>query len=120
MDLKAYYDDAVAKAEKVQQVAAEIDSHFKDGTDEGKQKALDLQPKLDEAQAAADEAMAFYEKMQNATRPNDVLKNFIPASETDADPEEGSQPSVIKRVDFDEMPLIDQANFIHSGGTVED
>ncbi len=120
MDLKPYYDEAVAAEAEVQRIAAEIDTLFRDGTDEGKKKALEMRPALDEAQTKLDDANAFYEKMQNATRPNDVLKNFIPASETDADPEEGSQPSVVKRADFDKMSPKNQYDFIHLGGTVED
>jgi len=120
MDLKPYYDEAVSAEAEVQRIAAEIDTLFRDGTDEGKKKALEMRPALDEAQTKLDDAKAFYEKMQNATRPNDVLKNFIPASETDADPEEDKQPSVIKRVDYDKLSPVDRANFIHSGGKVED
>lgn len=119
-DLKAYYDAVVEAEAEVQRLAAEIDTHFREETDDGKAKALELRPALDEAQNKLNEANSFYEAMKNANRPNDVIKNFIPVSDTEVEPEEGSQPSVIKRQVYDELTLVDRSKFIRSGGKVED
>jgi len=120
LDLKPYYDAVVDAEADVQRIAAEIDVHFQAETDEGKAKALKLRPALEEAQTKLDEVTTFYASMQNATRPNDVIKNFIPVSETEADPEEGSQPTVIKRGEYEQLSPTDRYKFIRSGGTIED
>lgn len=120
LDLKPYFD-AVNEAEaEVQRIANEIDGLFRDGTEESKVKALDLRLALDEAQGKHAEAIALYESMQKANRPNDVARNFVPVSTTEVEPVEGSQSSVIKRQDYDRLSLVDRARFIKSGGTVED
>ncbi len=121
LDLKIYFDAVNAADAEVQRIAGEIDAAFKDGSDESKQKALaDLRPKLDEAQKKHKEAVDLYESMQKANRPNDIAKNFVPIQDPTTEPPEGSQPTVIKRVDYDKMSLVDRANFVRSGGTVED
>jgi alcohol dehydrogenase class IV len=104
----------------VQRIANEIDAFFREGTDESKAKALALRPALDEAQAKHDQAVTLYESMQKANRPNDVAKNFVPVSTTSPTDAEGSQPTVIKRQEYDRMTLIDRARFIKSGGKLED
>lgn len=120
LDLKPYYDAVVEAEAEVQYIAAEIDAKFREETEEGQAEALELRPALEDAQSKLEDAKKFYESMQNATRPNDVIKNFIPVSDTDADPDEGSQPTVIKRQEYDKLSLMDRANFIRSGGKIED
>jgi hypothetical protein len=120
LDLKPYFDAVNAAEEEVQRIANEIDALFIEGTDESKVKALELRPALDEAQAKHAEAVSLYESMQKANRPNDVAKNFIPISNTRPDEAEGSQPTVIKRQEYDQMDLVERARYIRSGGTLED
>lgn len=120
LDLKPYYDAVVDAEAEVQRIAAEIDTQFRVETEEGQAKALELRPALEDAQSKLEDATKFYESMQNSTRPNDVIKNFIPVSNTQADPDEGSQPTLIKRQDYDALSLVDRANFIRSGGKIED
>lgn len=120
LDLKPYYDAVVEAEAEVQRIAAEIDALFREETEEGKAEALELRPALEDAQNKLADATKFYESMQNATRPNDVIKNFIPVSDTEADPDEGSQPTVVKRQEYDMLSLVDRANFIRSGGKIED
>ncbi len=120
LDLKPYFDAVNAAEAEVQRVAAEIDTLFREGTDESKVKALALRPALDEAQSKQAEAASLYEAMQKANRPNDVAKNFVPASATTPGPAEGSQPTVIKRQAYDALSHVERAKFIQSGGTVED
>ena len=118
-DLKPYFDAVNAAEAEVQRIAHEIDELFREGTDESKAKALELRPALDEAQNKYAETVSFYESMQMANRPNDIAKNFVPVSNTKPD-DEGSQPTVIKRQEYDRMSLVDRARFIKSGGTLED
>jgi hypothetical protein len=121
LDLKPYLDAVNAAKDDVQRIANEIDALFTEGTDESESKALALRPALDEAQSKESEAIALYESMQRANRPNDIAKNFIPVSTTEPDPDdEGSQPTIIKRQDYDRMSLVDRAEFIRSGGKLMD
>lgn len=120
LDLKPYFDAVNAAEAEVQRIANDLDALFREGTDESKAKALALKPTLDEAQKKHDEAVALYEAMQKANRPNDIAKNFVPVSTTKLEEGEGSQPTVIKRKDYDALSLVDRAKFIQSGGTVED
>ncbi len=117
-DLKPYFDAVNAAEEKVQEIANSINDLFTQGTDESTIKALEMRPALEDAQVKHDEAVALYEAMQKANRPNDVAKNFVPVSSTD--PVEGNQPTVIKRQDYDRMSLVDRASFVKSGGKLED
>ncbi len=120
IDLKPYYDKVVETEAEVQRVANEIDVLFREGTDQSQAAALAKKSELDAAQAKHSEAVAFYEAMQSANRPNDAAKNFVPVSTTQTEPTEGSQPTVIKRAAYDALSLVDRAKFIQSGGTVED
>jgi len=120
LDLKPYFDAVNTAEAKVQEIASEIDVLFNEGTDESKEKALALRPALDEAQSKHAAAIALYETMQKANRPNDVAKNFVPVSSTSTELSEGNQPTVIKRQEYDRMSLMDRARFIHSGGILED
>ncbi len=119
LDLKPYYDALNEADAEVQRIANEVDRLFREGTDEGKSEALALRPALDEAQGKLAEATALYETMQRANRPNDAAKNFVPVSNTAAEAA-GSQPSVIKRADYDRLSLQERGSFIRSGGSIED
>jgi len=121
LDLKPYFDAVNAADAEVQRIANEIDTLFREGSEESTLKAtIDLRPALDEAQKKHAEAVSLYEAMQNANRPNDIAKNFVPISDPSPEDAEGSQPTVIKRAEYDKMSLVDRAQFVRSGGTVED
>ena len=120
LDLKPYFDAVNAAEADVQRIANELDELFREGTDESKTKALALRPALDEAQNKHAEAISLYEAMQMANRPNDVARNFVPVSTTTPDPAEDSQPTVIKRQEYDRLSLVDRDRFVHSGGAIED
>lgn len=120
LDLKPYFDAVQAADAEVQKIANEIDVNFREGTEESKLQALVLRPALDDAQNKHAEAVSLYEAMQNANRPNDIAKNFIPVSDTPAEDAVDHQPTVIKRDAYNRLSLDDRANYIRSGGTVED
>ena len=120
LDLKPYLDAVNAAKDEVQRVAKAIDAQFTEGTDESKTAALALRPTLDEAQSREADALALYEAMQKANRPNDVARNFVPVSNTSPDDTEGSQPSVINRQAYNALSLVARAEYIRSGGRVED
>jgi hypothetical protein len=119
-DLKPYLDRINKTADAVQLVAQEIDTLMAEGSDENYVQALELCPRLEKAEKDYDAAVALYERVQLAGRPNDIARNFIPVSSTPIEPGEGSQPTVIKRADYNKLSLVDRARFVKSGGTVED
>jgi len=119
-DLKIYFDAVNTAEAEVQRIAHDIDELFREGTEESKAKALEMKSQLDAAIAKHDEAVALYEAMKKANRPNDAAKNFVPVSSTTTELTENSQPAVIKRAEYDHMGLVDRARYIKSGGTVED
>jgi hypothetical protein len=118
LDLKPYFDAVNMAEAEVQRIASELDVLFREGSEESKAKALEMKPILDQAQKAHAEAVELYQAMQQVNRPNDVAKNFVPVSNESQT--EGSQPTVIKRQAYDGLSLVARANFIRSGGTVED
>lgn len=120
IDLKPYYDKVMTSEAEVQRLAAELDALYHQESEEAKALMLEKKTELDKALAAHDEAVADYERMQKTNRPNDVAKNFVPVSTIQPEEAEGSQPTVIKRSEYDKLSPVDQARFIKSGGTVED
>lgn len=80
VNLKPYYDAALAADAEVQSIMSQMDAAFNEGTEEGKSKALELRPKLEEAQNAAKEANQLYSSMRDAsnTTDNSAARNFVP------------------------------------------
>ena len=120
IDLKPYLDAVNTTEAEVQRIANELDAQFHLETDEAKAQALTKKAELDGALKKHDEAVAIYESMQKTNRPNSIAKNFVPVSTTQTEPAEGSQPTLIKRQDYDKLSLVDRARFVKSGGMVED
>lgn len=120
IDLKPYYDAVNAAEAEVQRIANDLDALFRQDSEEARAQALAMQPELEKAQAKHAEAVKLYESMQMTNRPNDVARNFVPVSTTQSEPAEGSQPTLIKRADYERMPLSDRAMYIRSGGRLED
>jgi HK97 family phage major capsid protein len=76
MNLKKYFDAANAAEARVQEIAAQINTHFEAGENE---QALELRPKLDAAKAEAKGAHQLYLSMAAATTPDgDPAHRFIP------------------------------------------
>lgn len=119
IDLKPYLDAVNTTEAEVQRIASDVDTLFRQETEDGKAQALEMKAQLDKAQKKHDEAIAFYESMSLINRPNDIAKNFVPVS-TETEDAEGSQPSVIKRPEYNQMDMVQRALFVKSGGRVED
>ena len=121
LDLKPYLDAVNSANDDVVRIAHEIDQLFTEGSDESKQQAVGMRSALEEAQTKQANAIAMYESMQKANRPNDIARNFVPVSQTDPAQAEGEQqPNLIKRSDYDAMSLVDRAKFVRAGGQIED
>jgi ElaB/YqjD/DUF883 family membrane-anchored ribosome-binding protein len=119
-DLKPYFDAVNTTEAAVQSIASELDALFIQDTEDARAQALAKKAELDEALIKHDEAVSTYESRQKANRPNTVAKNFVPVSTTQTEPAEDSQPTVIKRQDYNKLDLVERARFVKSGGSIED
>lgn len=118
VDLKPYFDAARAADDEVQRIMGEMNAAFTEGTEDGKAKALELRPKLDEAKKKAEAANQLYLSMRDAASTSDgVAKNFIPAAEGAA--QEGKSPSKT-RAEFFAMNAAERMKFVKNGGKVVD
>jgi ElaB/YqjD/DUF883 family membrane-anchored ribosome-binding protein len=120
LDLKPYYDAVVTADADVKRVANDIDTLFREGTDEAKEKALALQEPLDIAQAKFNAATKLYESLKKANTGSDVAQRFVPVSDAPATPEDDESPRMMKRSDWIALSPSDRATFIKGGGKLED
>jgi|SaaInl4_150m_RNA_FD_contig_31_1242168_length_2915_multi_3_in_0_out_0_2 hypothetical protein len=114
MDLKPYYDAAIAAQEAVQKKAQAIDALFTDGDTEA---ALAKKPELDALQAKAQEAEDLYEAMKTAAQPSDTLANFVPVAEN---PPEDESVKALRRDEFEALSPKARAEHLAAGGEVID
>jgi hypothetical protein len=120
-NLKPYYDAALTADAEVKRVANEIDTLFNDGTEDGKSKALELRPALDEAKNKAEEANQLYVSMRDASLVNDNASTLFttPADPANTNPKtEGSKE--INRAGFQALSPAARMAFIQAGGKVID
>lgn len=118
IDLKPYFDAARAADEDVQRIMNEVHAHFEEGTEEGKQAALDLRPTLDEAKAKAEEANKLYLSMRDAAAVDShAAKEFVPVSDNLPQVENKRE---MKRRDFLALDASARMQFIQGGGAVLD
>jgi hypothetical protein len=118
IDLKTYFDAARSADENVQKIMNDIHAHFEDGTDEGKQAALDLRPTLDEAKAKAEEANKLYLSMRDAAAvDSQAAKDFVPVNNNLPRVENKRE---MKRGDFLALDASARMEFIKGGGNVLD
>ena len=121
MNLKPYYDAALKADEDVKRILAEMDAAFNDGTPEGKQKALDLRPALDEAQTKAKQSNELYASMRDASLVNDNMAALFTAPPDVAPTEEESKKiKVMKRNEFNALSAAGRMTFMKAGGKIEE
>jgi hypothetical protein len=119
IDLKPYYDAAQAADLEVQQILNDMDGAFKSEKEDGKQKALDLRPALDEAKVKAANANQLYLSMRDASGvSNEIAKQFAPippkTSKTEA------REKTLLRTEFEDLTPLDKMRFMQSGGVTVD
>lgn len=118
LNLKPVYDAAQAADAKVNGIMAEMLEAFNDGTEEGKQKALDLRPTLEEAKAEAKTANDLYVSMRDAHGDMDAsARKFLPVSNADT---EQDAKKVITRADYEALDYQARHEFFKNGGSVVD
>lgn len=113
--LRPVLDAARAADEKVGQVMSEMLAAFEEGTEEGKQRALDLRGALDQAKAEAQEANDLYVSMRDAAvEENEHARKFVPAE--GAKPER--QAKEISRAEYEALDYAERHAFLSAGGSI--
>ena len=113
MDLKPYYDAAVAADAEVKRIAQEIDTHF---TASEQDKALELRPALDEAKTKAKNANDLYLSMRNAEQGKGVEAQFVPANPDAAPQGSADAKKEMTRQEFLALSAGERMSFILAGG----
>lgn len=119
-DLKLYLDQVTNAQAAVQSIVNQIDAALQLGTPEGADQALALESQLDEAIAKRSQAEGFYNKIVNAMKSTDLLKNFVPVSDTLSTPTEEAKPKVVNMAAWKNMTPRERLEFAKSGGKLED
>lgn len=120
-NLKPYYDAALTADAEVKRILNEMDTLFNDGTEDGKTKALELRPALDEAKNKAEQANTLYVSMRDASLVNDnAAALFTAPADPAAQSDKGEDPKVMNRSAFDALDAAARAKFINASGKVVD
>ena len=119
LDLKPYQDAVLTADAEVKNVANQIDTLFREGTDEAKNSALALQDTLDTAQTKYDAAAKLYEAMKKSSQPSDVAQNFVPVSQTSPTPEAEAPTNVMTLAEYNALSPVDRLAFAKRGGKLE-
>jgi hypothetical protein len=119
IDLKPYFDNAQKADEEVQRILNEMNAAFNDGTEEGRAKALELRPSLDEAKEKGKAANDLYISMRAAEQHTDgAAKQFVPVEDVSASA--APEAKEMKREDFIALDSPARMKFIKGGGKVID
>jgi len=120
-DLKLYLDRVTNAQANVQSILNQIDAAMQLNTPEGAEQALALESQLDEAIAKREKDEKFYNKIVSAMKPNDLLKDFVPVSETSSAPDkEQEQPKVMNLAEYKNLSPRERLAFAKRGGTLEE
>lgn len=114
MNLKQLYDAAKDADGKAQLILKQMTDAFDTGTEEGKQKALELRPALDEAKLKANEANQLYISARDADAVdvNSASRRFVPTGGVVNTTRE------ITRAEFEEMDYAERHTYLQSGGAI--
>jgi hypothetical protein len=116
-NLKPYYDAAIKADAEVKRILSEMDTLFNDGTDEGKKKALELRPALDEAKAKAKEANEMYASVRDASAESDNASSLFSApADPAAQSDQADTPKVMNRAAFNALSPKARLAFSQAGG----
>lgn len=113
MKLKELYDAAKAADEKVQVIMQDMVTAFDDGTEEGKLKALEMRPVLDEAKLEAEKANLLYISARDADfeDPDAAARKFVPVPNS-----ENSVRKQMTRAEFEALSAADRMTFMLADG----
>jgi len=118
--LKPLLDAAKTADAKVKSILQEMTDAFESGTEEGKQKALDLRPTLDEAKKESEEANQLYVSARDASEevdPDVNARKFVPAGDGNS---QKSGAKEITRAEYEAMAYSDRHDYLAAGGAIVD
>lgn len=118
MDLKKYFDRAKADSDEVTRLQSELDAKFNEGTDEGIQAAIDMQPALEAATKKAQESNKLYLSMRDAANKGSAAPLFVNSDEGGDEDEEDKK--VMSLADFNALSPKDRLAFANNGGQLVD
>ncbi len=119
MNLKQYYDNAKNASDAAIVLKNQVDELFNNGTDEGIQGAIDLQPQLEAANKRADEANKLYLAMRDADAVgSNAAALFVAADEKQAASEDGGEKRMT-RAAFQALSPAARVDFLNTGGKID-
>jgi hypothetical protein len=120
MDLKKYFDRAKADSDEVTRLQNELDTQFNLGTDEGIQKAIDLQPMLEAAVNSAQASNKVYLSMRDAANlTGNAAALFV--SNPEEDEEDETEGGKVKSLaEFNALTPKERLTFSQAGGRLVD
>ena len=117
-DLKPYFDRAKADSDEVIRLQNELNTFFNNGTDEGIQAAINLQPALDTAIEKAAQSNKLYISMRNADNASSTAASlFVAETNTQEEEQEGEKKLTLSA--FNAMSPRDRMKFVKAGGKIE-
>lgn len=116
VNLKPYYDAALAADAEKEQIMADMDAVFNEGTEEGKTKALELRPALDAAKVKAKEANQLYASMRDASANGTSAPSKFVSDQTEADE---SGKNVKTFAEFQALTPKERLAFSKAGGRIQ-
>lgn len=120
MDLKKYFDRAKADSDEVTRLQNELDSLFNNGTDEGIQSAIDLQPALEAATKKAGESNKLYLSVRDAANlSGNAASLFVNSNPEDEDENGDGDEKVMSLAAFNALSPKARLSFSKAGGRIE-
>lgn len=120
MDLKKYFDRAKADSDEVTRLQNELDTEFNSGTDEGIQKAIDLQPTLEAAVKSAAESNKLYLSMRDAANLTGNAASLFVSNDPESEDEEAEGEKVLTLAAFNALTPKERLAFSKAGGRIQD
>jgi hypothetical protein len=120
MDLKKYFDRAKADSDEVTRLQNELDTEFNLGTDEGIQKAIDMQPALDTAVKNADASNKVYLSMRDAANLTGNAAALFVSSPDEDEEGEAEDGKVKSLAEFNALSPRARLAFSKAGGRIQE
>lgn len=117
MDLKIYFDRAKADSDEATRLQSELDAKFNEGTDEGIQAAIDMQPALEAAVKKSAESNKLYLTMRDAANHSGGAASLFVSD--DAQDETENNEKVLSLSAFNALSPRKRLEFSKAGGKIE-
>lgn len=119
MDLKKYFDRAKADSDEVTRLQNELDTEFNSGTDEGIQKAIDLQPALEAAVKNAEASNRVYLSMRDASNLTGNAASLFVSGDPEENEEDAEDEKVKTLAEFNALTPKERLAFSKAGGRIQ-